>query len=138
MTPTPTDLAAYLRLTAGVLGEGASRLDAVRDRVRTSGRVEASDFLVLAEVEASRLRAPAGALLLAAEVLSARPPSPDGAGPLSGYLVLLAQTLRREASALDPVRDRAEGDIRILVDGVRAGLLEQASLCLMLSAYLDQ
>lgn len=136
MTPTPASLAAYLHQASQVLGEHATRVEAASRRVKASGKVGVDDFLCLAEAEGSRLRAPASALLMAAEIIGARPEPIEPVGMLGRYLLLLAQVLRREADALIPLRGRAEGDARILVDAVRASLLEQASMASMIATYL--
>lgn len=136
VAPTPASLAAYLAQAALVLGEHAARVEAAAARVRASGRVGVEDFVALAEAEGTRLRAPASAMLMAAEIIAAAPP-PGPRGILPRYLCHLAQVLRREADAIIPVQRRAEGDVRLLVDAVRASLLEQASMALMLATYLD-
>lgn len=135
MNPTPADLAAYLTLAAQALGEQAARVERASASVRASGQVRPEDFLVLAEAEGSRLRAPASALLMAAEILSARPPDAGPVGLLGSWLVLHAQVLRREADRLRVIR--ADGDLAVLVDAVRASLMEQASLALMMATWLE-
>jgi len=135
--PTPASLAAYLAQAAVVLGEHATRVEAATARVRASGRVGVEDFVALAEAEGSRLRAPASAMLMAAEIIGAAPP-PGPRGILPRYLCHLAQVLRREADALIPVQRRADGDLLALAEAVRASLLEQASMALMIATYLDE
>lgn len=140
MTPlSRADLAAHLvRLAEALRQEGLGVREASL-RVARTGTVTAADWTALAASQDAQVRVPASLLLTLAAYLEAPPAASQGLprGVLSSYLVGLAQVLRKEADLLQPVRGRSSGDMLLVVEGVRASLLEQAALCVMLATWLE-
>lgn len=139
---TRADLASHLSTVATALRQEGLGLRAASERVARTGDVTAEDWLALAASQDAQVRVPASVLLVLASYLQDDTRTPRvSAGAVGSYLVLLAQGLRREAELLSPViarvRSRGDGDLVAIVEAVKVGLLEQASMALMIATWME-